>query len=47
LVLYVLGILAAWLLPEWIGMALFVIVALIWLVPDPRIEKRIEPDPHP
>ena len=45
-VLYVLGIVAAWLLPVWIGMALFVIVALIWLVPDRRIEKRIKPHPN-
>ncbi|HTM58407.1 MAG TPA: TMEM175 family protein [Candidatus Udaeobacter sp.] len=26
----------------WIAQAIYVIVALIWLVPDPRIESRIE-----
>jgi hypothetical protein len=26
---------------EWIADALYVIVVLIWLVPDPRIESRL------
>ena len=41
LLMYVLGILGAWLVAPWAGLALFVVVALMWLVPDPRIEKRI------
>jgi uncharacterized membrane protein len=28
---------------EWIADAIFVTVALIWLVPDPRIEKSVKP----
>ena len=27
---------------EWIADALYVVVALIWLVPDPRIEARLK-----
>ena len=41
LLMYVLGLLAAWLIAPWAGLALFVVVALVWLVPDPRIKKRI------
>lgn len=40
-VLYVLGIAAAWLYSPLAGLAFFVGVALMWLVPDPRIEKRV------
>jgi uncharacterized membrane protein len=32
-------------LNHWIADALYVIVALIWLVPDPRIERTFKPDP--
>ena len=39
--LYVVGILAAWALAPAGGMFFFVIVALIWLVPDRRIERAI------
>ena len=39
-VLYVLGILSTFLLP-WVAEALYVLVALIWLVPDRRIEKSL------
>jgi uncharacterized membrane protein len=35
---YVLGILAAFLGAGWIGLALYALVALMWLVPDRRIE---------
>jgi len=38
---YVSGIAAAWLWQPGAGMALFVAVLLIWLVPDPRIERTI------
>jgi uncharacterized membrane protein len=41
MLLYLLGLLAAWLVAPWAGMAFFVVVALTWLVPDPRIERRI------
>jgi uncharacterized membrane protein len=34
-------VLQAWLVAPWAGLAFFLGVALIWLVPDPRIEKRI------
>lgn len=40
-VLYVVGIAAAWLLAPWTGLAFFVVVALMWLVPDRRIEKVV------
>jgi uncharacterized membrane protein len=39
-VLYLLGIGLAYLSP-WIGLALFAAVAVIWLVPDPRLERFI------
>ena len=26
---------------RWIACALYVLVALMWLIPDPRIERRI------
>jgi uncharacterized membrane protein len=29
---------------QWISDALYVVVALIWLVPDPRIERTFKPD---
>jgi uncharacterized membrane protein len=41
MVLYVAGILAAWIAGGWAGMAFFVIVALMWLVPDRRVESMV------
>ena len=38
-VLYVLGIGGTWLVSPWVGMAVFVGIALLWLVPDRRIER--------
>jgi len=38
-VLYVCGILTAWAVSAWAGMAFFVFVALMWLVPDRRVER--------
>jgi uncharacterized membrane protein len=38
---YLAGIAAAWLWQPGAGMALFVAVALIWLVPDQRIERTM------
>ncbi|MEA2488961.1 MAG: potassium channel family protein [Acidobacteriota bacterium] len=40
LVLYASGVAVAFFRP-WIADLVYVVVALIWLVPDPRIEKRI------
>lgn len=40
LLLYLTGILLT-LVHPWLGMALYVLVALMWLVPDPRIESRL------
>ncbi len=40
-VFYVLGMLAAWFLSPWLGLAFFVAVALLWLVPDSRIERQL------
>jgi uncharacterized membrane protein len=39
-VLYVTGILMAFLLP-WIATTIYVLVAVMWLVPDSRIEKAV------
>src|SRR4051812_7570933 len=39
--LYVAGILSAWQIRAWIGMVFFVITALMWLVPDPRMERAL------
>ena len=52
---YVLGILLSVLVSRWLGLALYTAVALIWLVPDLRIERalaerrnsRDEPDCSP
>jgi uncharacterized membrane protein len=41
LVLYAGGVAGAWVVAPWIGMACFVAVALMWLVPDRRIERAI------
>ena len=46
LVLYVVGIVTAWTISAWGGIAFYVIVALLWLVPDPRIEKVVPKHPH-
>jgi uncharacterized membrane protein len=40
-VLYVLGIVTAFLQP-WIGCAFYVAVAVMWIVPDRRIERGLE-----
>ena len=39
-VLYVLGIVSTFLWP-WVALALYVLVALLWLVPDRRIERSL------
>jgi uncharacterized membrane protein len=44
LVTYVAAIVAACFLP-WMSYALYVLVALIWLVPDRRIEEKLHPAP--
>src|SRR3569623_1912998 len=38
---YIAGIATAWLWQPAGGMAWFVLVALVWLVPDPRIERTV------
>jgi uncharacterized membrane protein len=43
--LYVAGILSAWQISAWIGMAFYVIVALMWLVPDRRMEQALAAHP--
>jgi hypothetical protein len=39
--LYAFAILAAY-VNRWISCAVYVAVAVMWLVPDPRIEKTLE-----
>ena len=41
-IFYILAIPAAF-LAEWISYALYILVALIWLIPDPRIERTLSP----
>ena len=43
-VLYVVGIMATWLASPWVGLLFFVGVALMWLVPDRRIEHLLAVD---
>jgi uncharacterized membrane protein len=40
-VIYLIGILLAFVEP-WLGLVPYVVVALIWLVPDPRVEHYIQ-----
>jgi uncharacterized membrane protein len=40
--LYVLGIALSFVRP-WLGIACYVVVSLIWFVPDRRIERQLEP----
>jgi len=44
--LYVCGIVAAWSTSAKIGVAFFVFVALMWLVPDRRLERVMTRGPH-
>jgi uncharacterized membrane protein len=44
-VLYLLGILLAFVQPN-LSHALYVLVALMWLVPDRRIERHLATKPH-
>ena len=39
--LYIAGILGAWLIAPWVGIAFFAAVAAMWLVPDRRIERIV------
>jgi uncharacterized membrane protein len=39
LLLYVVGIGSAWLHSAWLGMVFFVVVALMWVIPDRRVER--------
>jgi TMEM175 potassium channel family protein len=43
---YVIGIALAVLVSRWLGLALYAIVALIWLVPDLRIERALARHGH-
>jgi uncharacterized membrane protein len=40
--LYIAGIVSAWLLDPWAGVAFFAAAALMWVVPDRRIERALE-----
>ena len=46
LLIYIVGIIVTWFFEPWVGFAAFTVVALIWLVPDKRMEniliQRIE-----
>jgi hypothetical protein len=44
LVIYALGIAIAF-YKSWLGMALYVVVSIIWFIPDQRIEKAISGEP--
>lgn len=45
-VLYVAGIIVCLFIHPWAGFSLYVIVAIIWFIPDRRIEKKIETGQH-
>jgi uncharacterized membrane protein len=45
-VLYALGIAATWLLSPLVGLVFFVGVAVMWLVPDRRIERGVMAERH-
>lgn len=45
LVLYLCGIALSFIHP-WLGFALYVATALIWLIPDTRIESRLGHEPR-
>jgi uncharacterized membrane protein len=38
---YLAGIAGAWLVAPWVGVAFFVAVAAIWVIPDRRIERAV------
>jgi uncharacterized membrane protein len=40
--LYLTGIVCAWLIEPWVGVAFFAATALMWVVPDRRIEREVE-----
>jgi uncharacterized membrane protein len=44
LLLYAMGLAVAWFWVAWVGLVFFAAVALMWLVPDPRIERAAETD---
>jgi uncharacterized membrane protein len=39
--IYVIGVLVALLWTPWVALALYALVALMWLVPDRRIERAL------
>jgi len=43
ILIYVVGIAGTFINP-WIGFAMYFVVAMIWLIPDTRIEKRLTPE---
>ena len=43
--LYLTGVVISWWLPS-VALALYILVALLWLVPDPRIERAIREAEH-
>lgn len=47
LVFYVAGIAAAFFVTAWAGVAFYVVVALMWLVPDRRLERVAAQRHHP
>lgn len=40
--LYLSGIVCAWLIEPWVGVTFFAATALMWVVPDRRIEREVE-----
>jgi uncharacterized membrane protein len=44
--LYLIAIPSAF-IHEWIACGLYIVVALMWLIPDRRIERRVAPSPQP
>ena len=42
---YAVGVVASVLISAWLGFAMYVLVAVIWFIPDRRIARRLEPRP--
>jgi len=45
-IIYVIAIISSW-INQWIAGGLYILVALIWLVPDKRIEVIVKNEEHP
>ena len=45
MLLYAVGVVASVLISPWVGFAMYVLVAVVWFIPDRRIARHLEPRP--